>query len=88
MQLLMAGLAALPLEARRMLPESILALLQYRRRENEHLSPTFDDSSLPGEDALLAWRSGHRLACWQQHECGTDDSGLLKEVWRCCEFAK
>ena len=45
----MAGLAALPLEARRLLPESILALLQCRERQDARLSPTFDDSSLPGE---------------------------------------
>lgn len=49
MQLLMAGLAALPLEARRLLPETILALLQCRERQDISLSRTFDDSAFPGK---------------------------------------
>lgn len=47
-QLLMASLAALPLKARRLLPETILALLQYRERQDVHLSPAAEDASLPG----------------------------------------
>jgi hypothetical protein len=46
-QLLLAGLAALPLQARRMLPETLLSLLQCRERQDEQLAPDADDR-LPG----------------------------------------
>lgn len=50
---MMAGLAALPVEARRMLPETALALLQCRERQDVSLSHTFDESSFPGAPAHL-----------------------------------
>lgn len=53
MQLMMAGLAALPVEARRMLPEAALSLLQCRERQDVSLSRTFDESSFPGAPAHL-----------------------------------
>jgi hypothetical protein len=46
-QLLLAGLAALPLQARRMLPETLLSLLQCRDRQDQQLAPDIDDR-LPG----------------------------------------
>ena len=83
-QVLLAGLAKLPLGARRALPESLLAQLQGRERQDiDMVAPLSEGAALPGEQAGWKDSETHVLLVVREAASGSSTTRQLRRLADC-----